>query len=141
MKQVSEIWPDDGVILYDGICVLCSRWTRFIAKRDRNRHFRFTAIQSAYGRTMAQALGIDPASPDTNAVVLAGKVFRRSDAAITVLTHLPYWRWTAILWIVPPLARDAIYSFVAQNRYSLFGQYSACDLNSPALTGRILTDL
>jgi predicted DCC family thiol-disulfide oxidoreductase YuxK len=141
MTQVSEIWPDDGVILYDGVCVLCSKWTRFIAKRDRNRVFRFTAIQSAYGRAMAQALGIDPANPDTNAVVVGGKVFRRSDAAIVVLTHFPYWRWAAILWIVPPSARDAVYSFVAQNRYTLFGQYPACDLNCPTLTGRILTDL
>jgi predicted DCC family thiol-disulfide oxidoreductase YuxK len=24
-------WPDDDVILYDGVCVCCSRWIRFIA--------------------------------------------------------------------------------------------------------------
>ncbi len=42
-------WPDDGVILYDGVCVFCSRWIRFVASRDTNRRFRFTAIQSDYG--------------------------------------------------------------------------------------------
>ncbi|MEW6438288.1 MAG: DCC1-like thiol-disulfide oxidoreductase family protein [Pseudomonadota bacterium] len=141
MKQTSGIWPDDGVVLYDGICVLCSRWTKFIVGRDRNRRFRFTAIQSPYGRAMAEALGIDPAEPDTNAVVFAGKVFRRSDAAIVVLEHLPGWRWAAVFWIIPPVVRDAVYSFVARNRYGFFGRYSACDLNPSALTGRVLVDL
>ena len=37
-------WPDDDVILYDGVCVFCSRWIRFIAARDKARRFRFTAI-------------------------------------------------------------------------------------------------
>jgi predicted DCC family thiol-disulfide oxidoreductase YuxK len=27
-------WPDDDVILYDGVCVFCSRWIRFVAARD-----------------------------------------------------------------------------------------------------------
>ena len=37
-------WPDDDVILYDGVCVFCSRWIRFVAARDVARRFRFTAI-------------------------------------------------------------------------------------------------
>ena len=62
-------WPDDDVILYDGVCIFCSRWVRFVATRDIARRFRFTAIQSPYGTRLAQALGIDPDDPDTNAVV------------------------------------------------------------------------
>ena len=30
-------WPDDDVILYDGVCVFCSRWIRFVAARDTAR--------------------------------------------------------------------------------------------------------
>ena len=62
-------WPDDDVILYDGVCVFCSRWVRFVARRDTGRRFRFTAIQSPYGTRLAQAFGIDPENPDTNAVI------------------------------------------------------------------------
>jgi DCC1-like thiol-disulfide oxidoreductase len=65
-------WPDDDVILYDGVCVFCSRWIRFIATRDVARRFRFTAIQSDYGTRLAQAFGIDPDDPDTNAVIHGG---------------------------------------------------------------------
>ena len=53
-------WPDDDVILYDGVCIFCSRWVRFVATRDVARKFRFTAIQSPYGTRLAKAFGIDP---------------------------------------------------------------------------------
>ena len=56
------------MILYDGVCIFCSRWVRFVATRDKAQRFRFTAIQSAYGTRLAQAFGIDPDDPDTNAV-------------------------------------------------------------------------
>jgi len=39
-----SIWPDDDVILFDGVCVFCSRWVRFIVARDRAARFRFTPI-------------------------------------------------------------------------------------------------
>ena len=50
----SNPWPDDDVILYDGVCVFCSRWIRFVAARDRERRFRFAAIQSGYGARLAR---------------------------------------------------------------------------------------
>ena len=62
-------WPDDDVILFDGVCIFCSRWVRFVAKRDTAKRFRFTPIQSDYGARLARTFGIDPDDPDTNAVV------------------------------------------------------------------------
>jgi predicted DCC family thiol-disulfide oxidoreductase YuxK len=39
---MTNIWPDDDVILFDGVCVFCSRWVRFVAARDVEKRFRFT---------------------------------------------------------------------------------------------------
>jgi predicted DCC family thiol-disulfide oxidoreductase YuxK len=119
-------WPDDDVILYDGVCVFCSRWVRFVVKRDVERRFRFTAIQSPYGTRLAQAFGIDPDDPDTNAVVHGGVAYLKSDAALTVLSLLPRWGWVRVLFAVPKPLRDAIYSVVARNRYRIFGKYEEC---------------
>ena len=58
-------WPDDDVILFDGVCIFCSRWVRFVATRDTAKRFRFTPIQSDYGTRLARAFGIDPDDPDT----------------------------------------------------------------------------
>ena len=120
------VWPDDDVILYDGVCVFCSRWVRFVVKRDVARRFRFTAIQSAYGKRMAQAFGINPDDPDTNAVIHGGVAYFKSDAALTVLSNLPGWQWVTALFAIPKPLRDVVYSLVARNRYRIFGKYNEC---------------
>ena len=131
-------WLDDDVILYDGVCVFCSRWVRFVAARDVDRRFRFTAIQSGYGARLAQAFGIDPNDPDTNAVVHGGRVFFKSDAALTVLGALPGWGWVRALRAVPKPLRDAVYNLLARNRYRIFGKYEACFVADAGFADRIM---
>ena len=131
-------WPDDNVILYDGVCVFCSRWVRFVIARDKSKRFRFTPIQSAYGTRLARAFGIDPVDPDTNAVVHGGRAHLKSDAALTVLSNLPGWGWTRALFAVPKPLRDAVYSLVARNRYRIFGRYDVCFVPDAELRKRVL---
>jgi predicted DCC family thiol-disulfide oxidoreductase YuxK len=131
-------WPDDDVILFDGVCIFCSRWVRFVAKRDIRKRFRFTPIQSDYGTRLARTFGIDPDDPDTNAVVHDGKVFTKSDAALTVLSLLPRWGWVRALFAIPKLLRDAVYGLVARNRYRIFGRYDACFVPDADLRARVI---
>ncbi|WGR94740.1 thiol-disulfide oxidoreductase DCC family protein [Bradyrhizobium sp. ISRA443] len=131
-------WPDDDVILYDGVCVFCSRWVRFVIARDTARRFRFTPIQSDYGTRLAKAFGIDPDDPDTNALVRGGVAYMKSDAALTVLSHLPGWEWTRVLFAVPKPLRDAVYSLIARNRYRIFGKYETCFVPDADTRARVL---
>ncbi len=131
-------WPDDDVILYDGVCVFCSRWVRFVIARDTAKRFRFTPIQSVYGTRLARAFDIDPADPDTNAVVHGGRVHLKSDAALTVLSQLPGWGWTRVLFVVPKRLRDPVYSLVARNRYRIFGRYDVCFVPDAELRTRVM---
>jgi predicted DCC family thiol-disulfide oxidoreductase YuxK len=138
MPGAPNPWPDDDVILYDGVCVFCSRWIRFVASRDTGRRFRFTAIQSGYGARLAQAFGIDPQDPDTNAVVHGGVAYFKSDAALTVLGALPGWGWVRVLRAVPKPFRDAAYNLVARNRYRIFGKYDDCFIPDASLQARVI---
>ena len=131
-------WPDDDVILYDGVCVFCSRWIRFIATHDRAKRFRFTAIQSAYGTRLAQAFGIDPDDPDTNAVIHGGVAYFKSDAALTVLSSLPGYRWTRVFLAMPKPLRNVVYNLVAKNRYRIFGKYDACFVPDADMQARVM---
>jgi len=131
-------WPDDDVILYDGVCVFCSRWIRFVAARDVERRFRFTAIQSGYGTRLAQAFGIDPGDPDTNAVVHGGVAYFKSDGALTVLSNLPGWGWVRALRSVPKPLRDPVYNLVARNRYRIFGKYEECFVPDAGFRDRVI---
>jgi predicted DCC family thiol-disulfide oxidoreductase YuxK len=131
-------WPDDDVILYDGVCVFCSRWVRFVASRDQDRRFRFTAIQSDYGRRLAQAFRIDPNDPDTNAVIHGGVAYFKSDAALTVLSNLPGWGWVRVVRRAPKTLRDAVYDLVARNRYRIFGKYETCFVPDASFRARVI---
>jgi predicted DCC family thiol-disulfide oxidoreductase YuxK len=131
-------WPDDNVILYDGVCVFCSRWVRFVATRDLDQRFRFTAIQSPYGTRLAQAFGVDPGDPDTNAVIHGGVAYFRSDAALTVLGALPGWGWVRVLRSMPKPLRDAVYHFAARNRYLIFGKYEECVVPDAQMRARVI---
>jgi predicted DCC family thiol-disulfide oxidoreductase YuxK len=131
-------WPDDDVILYDGVCIFCSRWIRFVVARDVDRRFRFTPIQSAYGTGLARAIGIDPDDPDTNAVMHGGVAYLKSDAALTVLGQLPGWGWTRVLFAVPKPLRDPAYTVIARNRYRIFGKYETCFVPDPEVRARLM---
>lgn len=124
--------PDEpeGLILFDGVCVFCSRWARFVIDRDPERRFSFTAIQSDLGRALADRFGIDPEAPQTNAVIWNGRIHFKSDAALTVLGQLPSTRWLGALRAAPRFLRDAAYDGIARNRYRIFGRTDACMIPS-----------
>ena len=128
----------DGTVLYDGVCVLCSAWFRFVAARDPAARFRFTPIQEPYGRKLAIRLGIDPDHPQTNAVILDGRAHLRSDAALQILRRLPGWSWTGVALRLPRGPRDWAYDLVARNRYRLFGRTDACMVPDAALLRHML---
>ena len=117
-----------GLILFDGVCVLCSRGCHFVSKRDRRGYFRFVPIQMAEGRPLADQLGIDPDRPDSFAFVANGQGYVKSEAVLRIARELPRWRWTWVFRFIPRVIRDAIYDLVARNRYRWFGRRDACIL-------------
>ena len=132
--------PDepDGLILFDGVCIFCSRWVRFVIDHDPERRFRFVTIQSDAGRELATRFGIEPEAPQTNAVISGGRIFFKSDAALTVLGLLPSTRPLAILRAVPRWLRDPAYDLIARNRYRLFGRTDVCMVPAPADRDRFI---
>ena len=133
--------PDeaDGLILFDGVCVFCSRWVRLVMRLDRERRFRFLPIQSPSGRALAARFGIDPDAPETNAVVLDGRIRFKSDAALTVLGVFPETAPLALLKALTRALRDPVYDLVARNRYRIFGRTDRCMVPDPADRERFLS--
>lgn len=117
---------DQAVILFDGVCVLCSRWYRFVTARDHDHRFRFVAIQQPEGRDLARAHGIDPDNPSTFVLLHRGAAFTRSDAVLRIVSGLPGWRWATMLRLIPTRLRDALYDVIARNRYAWFGKRDVC---------------
>lgn len=129
----------DGLILFDGVCVFCSRWVQFVIARDPAMRWRFVPVQSPYGRELAARFGIDPDAPETNVVVAGGLAHFKLDAALAVLRGWPAWSWTRVAHLVPHPLADWLYDRVARNRYRLFGRTEHCLVPSPETAARFLT--
>jgi predicted DCC family thiol-disulfide oxidoreductase YuxK len=134
---VTEI-PDD-LILFDGVCNLCSALVQFVIRHDPVGKFRFAAIQSEIGREIFQSHGLDPADLQTFVFISDGRMFRRSDAAIEVVSRFGgVWRLFRVFQFVPRVVRDLIYSTIARNRYRWFGRKEVCMIPTPEIKERFL---
>jgi predicted DCC family thiol-disulfide oxidoreductase YuxK len=130
----------DGLILFDGVCLFCSRWVQFVIARDPAGRFRFAPIQGGFGAALAARLGISAENPETNAVVFAGRAYFKSDAAIAVIERLPGWGWVGALRLIPRPLRDRFYDLVARHRYRWFGRSDSCLVPAPELERRFVSD-
>ena len=117
------------VIYFDGYCGLCNGFVDFVLARDRGRRFRFAPLQG----TAARARFGDPGDVDPTTILLEdeGTVFERSTAALRIITALGgIWRLAGLLRLVPRIIRDAVYDWIARNRYGWFGKRDSCRLPS-----------
>ncbi len=130
----------DGLVLFDGVCVLCSGWVRFLLARDRDGAFRFTPIQSPYGRALSARLGIDPDNPETNVTIAGGRAYFKLDTVMQSLGRCPHWGFVRALAILPRPLRNWIYDRVARNRYRLFGRTESCMVPTPDVSRRFLLE-
>ncbi|HEY1271644.1 MAG TPA: DCC1-like thiol-disulfide oxidoreductase family protein [Terriglobales bacterium] len=121
------------IILYDGVCGLCTRFNQFVLARDRRDRFRFAALQSQTAARILRRHQVDPQSLDTVYVVLDydhphERLLARADAAQYVLRELGgVWSVMGFIFgLLPDSLRNALYRMVARNRYRLFGRLEAC---------------
>jgi predicted DCC family thiol-disulfide oxidoreductase YuxK len=130
--------PDD-LILFDGVCNLCSALVQFVIRHDPAGKFRFAAIQSEIGREMFQSHGLDPADLQTFVFISDGRMLLRSDAAIEVVSRFGGAWWIfRLLRFAPRVVRDSIYSTIARHRYRWFGRKEVCMIPTPEIKERFL---
>src|SRR4249920_4096955 len=56
-KSPGGINSPHGLILFDGVCVLCSRGCGFVSKHDRRAYFSIVPMQLAEARDLVQSIG------------------------------------------------------------------------------------
>jgi predicted DCC family thiol-disulfide oxidoreductase YuxK len=128
-----------SVIVFDGVCALCSRWVRFLLRFDRRGRYRFAAMQGVHGRALLQQHGLDRFDPLSFLLVVVGRAWSDTDAIARVLAGLGgAWRAAHLLRLVPRSWRDRAYRALARNRYRWFGRHERCFLPAPAQAARFL---
>ena len=124
------------IIIYDGVCVLCNFFIRWILKKDQNFNFKVTNLQSNFTKTNY----IEVTKVDSVAVILKdGGILQKSKAVSYILKKTKRLLLIRLLLIVfPSFISNFIYDLIAKSRYLLFGKYSSCTVLVGDLKSRII---
>ncbi|MBC7850638.1 MAG: thiol-disulfide oxidoreductase DCC family protein [Chitinophagaceae bacterium] len=127
------------VILFDGVCNLCSNSVQFVLKRDHTNSFQFGSLQGDYGQTMLKKYNLPANEFNSFMLIEDDRLYTKSSGALRMLKKLGSgWQLLYGFIIVPKFIRDAVYDFIAKNRYKWFGKKEACWLPKPEWKERFL---
>ena len=129
----------NDLIIFDGVCNLCTFSVRFILQHETAPQLYFTPLQSPAGTRLLQQYGFDPVDAKTFVLLQHGQAYTRSEAALRVAKYLRWpWRGLAIFRLMPRSLRDQLYDYIAQHRYRWFGKQAVCMLPTPELQQRFI---
>ncbi|MDH3944060.1 MAG: thiol-disulfide oxidoreductase DCC family protein [Anaerolineae bacterium] len=129
-----------AVVLFDGECNLCNRTVRFLYQRDPKGNLRYANLQSQAGKKLLEKDSLPAEEFDSFVLVEGEKISTHSTGALLTLIHLksPWPMVGKLLLIVPARLRDAVYKWIARNRYGWFGKTDNCQIPTPDLKTRFL---
>ena len=117
----------NNIILFDAQCKLCNAWCNFILRHDKSNVFTLTSMQSDIGQGFLKKNDYATDFFETMLYVENNIIYEKSTAFIKIIRHLPYpIKYFFLVKYIPEIIRDFAYKKIAQNRYKIFGKYSAC---------------
>ncbi len=128
------------IILFDGVCNLCSASVQFIIKQDKYAQYKFASLQSEFAKNLLAAFGVKVAEvPQSILLVRGARLYSESSAALHIAQKLDGgYKLLPVFLIVPQCIRDFVYRWIARNRYKWFGKKDACMVATKALKDRFL---
>jgi predicted DCC family thiol-disulfide oxidoreductase YuxK len=130
---------EHSIILFDGVCNLCNSSINFVIKRDSANLYKFTALQEAPGIGLLKQYGINTLDTDSIILIENGKAYTKSSAALRVAKGLSgVWPVLYGFIIIPKWIRNAVYDYIAKNRYKWYGKKDSCMIPTPELKNKFL---
>ncbi len=127
------------IILFDGVCNLCSSSVQYVIKHDPKHIFRFASLQSSFAQNILSKNNLSLNNYNSFVLYTDNKIYTRSTAALMVAKKLSgFIQLLYVFIIVPKFIRDAVYNFIAKNRYAWFGKKNECWLPSAELKSLFL---
>lgn len=127
----------DALYVYDGECLLCSRFVRFLIKRDPNGALKLATAQSELGRSVFRAEGLDPDLMETAILKVGDRTWTHLDLFTEGLAMCGWpWRLARVLHILPLGVSNWLYRRIANNRKRF--NRSECPMPTPEMRARLI---
>ncbi len=97
---------EKNIIIFDGVCNFCNGAVNFIIKRDLNKNFLFTPMQSQLSKELIKTHNIN-IKEDTIFLIKENKYLYKSSAIFEITKGLSgYWYLFNIFKVLPLFFRD-----------------------------------
>jgi len=119
----------EKIILFDGVCNLCSKSVGFVLKNEKLPEIKFASMQSDSGKQVLKTYNLPEDGLQSFVFIENGIVYTKSTAALRVSRYLKGgWSTFYVFMAIPGFIRDALYDLIAANRYRWFGKNDVCIL-------------
>lgn len=109
------------IILFDGNCMLCNNFIRFVFKHDNGR-FLFISSQSSIGKELCVKFFLpQEINLDTVYLIKKNEIYSKSTAVSKILFHCGIFlkMISVLILLVPLFIRNFFYDFIAKNRHKI----------------------
>ncbi|MEK4472699.1 thiol-disulfide oxidoreductase DCC family protein [Paenibacillus sp. FSL R7-0048] len=139
MNEELNLMKGKSIVLIDGVCHLCQGVVRFIIPRDPEAKFLFAPLQNEIAAKLMKESGLQPGQLNTVILLENGVYYTESAAVLRIARKLRFpWPAAYVFILVPRPLRNALYRYVAKNRYRWFGRDEQCMLPTPEIKRRFL---
>ena len=121
------------IIFFDGACITCNSFIKYINKRDRNKSIFFSDLRGEKAILVLKENNLIINSIDTIIFINENKVYQKSDAIIEIIMALGnFYRLIVLTKIIPLKLRDYLYDLYAKKRLLKVNNFS-CEINNELL--------
>ena len=123
------------IIVFDGLCVMCNSFFKWVLKNDKDDKYLFANIQSNFYK---KNMDINK-SIDSIILIKESNVFYESEAIKYILKDLDkFFILQLVLNVTPKFISNFFYKIIANNRYKIFGKKDKCELPNKNLLSKFL---
>ena len=127
------------LLLFDGVCNLCNSSVQYVIKHDKKQKFKFASLQSDAATEILLQHNVKNSDLDSIILIHKDTLFDKSSAIIRLLKIMGGFNALAFIFIIiPKPIRDAVYDYVARNRYKWYGKKESCMIPTLELKNRFL---
>src|SRR3989344_7583649 len=136
MNKQNEI---NELVLFDGVCNFCDSSVQFVIRKEKKPSLKCASLQSPTGQNMLKKFNVNPAEIGSVVFISGEKAYVKSTAALFLVKRLKgLYPLLFGFIIVPPFIRNAVYDWVARNRYKWFGKKDSCMIPTPEIRARFV---
>jgi predicted DCC family thiol-disulfide oxidoreductase YuxK len=125
-----------NIVVFDGYCIMCSKYVLWLSKRNKTKNIYFTHFESKFIREKFPEIKLG----NTVFVINENKeMLVRSKAIKHCINQTDINVILRFLFnLIPAFILDIFYVFISKIRYKIFGKKKSCSFPNQLISERIL---